>query len=113
MAEKRARKARIFDALKQDYETMKASRWSGYAGYDRWFSEPMTNAHFALISTYQDLVPAFQHLYATAGSFPKFYASVKALASLGKAERRSALAKAFPEVKPAMSDQAFHPVAAQ
>ncbi len=92
VAEKRARKAQLFAAMKQDYDLMKSGPWGGYAGYDRWFSEPISNAHFALVSTYQDLVPAFQHLYARSGSLSQFYGRVKALAKMEKSQRRSALA---------------------
>jgi predicted aminopeptidase len=52
----------------------------------------MSNAHFALVSTYQDLVPAFQHLYARSGNLSQFYGRVKALAKMEKSQRRSALA---------------------
>jgi predicted aminopeptidase len=89
--EKRHRKAALFASLREDYEVMKVSRWAGYAGYDRWFSEPISNAHFALVSTYQDLVPAFQQMYAGTGNFRTFYSRVKALAMLDKAQRRTAL----------------------
>ncbi len=94
--EKRVRKTLLFEAMKQDYQTMKSGPWGGYAGYDRWFSGPMSNAHFALISTYQDLVPAFQNLYARSGSLSHFYGSVKALTKLDKSQRRSALASMLP-----------------
>ena len=111
--EKRAHKASIFASMKQEYDQMKAERWSGYAGYDRWFSEPMSNAHFALISTYQDLVPAFQHLYAASGSLPGFYRRVKALARLDKEQRRTALEASFAPARQTDSARAVHTVAAQ
>ncbi len=91
-AAKRARKEQIFASLQQEYQAMKDQRWGGYAGYDRWFSEPMSNAHFALIATYQDLVPAFRGLHASEGGFRKFYDRVKLLAKLDKAQRRAQLA---------------------
>lgn len=113
VSEKRERKAEIFASMKRNYEALKSERWSGYAGYDRWFSEPMSNAHFALISTYEDLVPAFQRLYATAGSLPKFYGRVKALARLDKAQRRNALAASFAQAPQATSEPVFRAAAAQ
>lgn len=111
VVEKRKRKAELFASLKQDYDVIKIERWGGYAGYDRWFSQPMSNAHFALISTYQDLVPAFQALYASAGSLPVFYRHVKALARLEKTERRNALTAALAPQRQNISAR-FEPAAA-
>jgi hypothetical protein len=42
-----------------EYATIKA-RWNGYAGYDRWFAMPLSNAHLALVGAYHDMVPAFR-----------------------------------------------------
>ena len=44
--DKRAAKRATFDALRRDYQALK-QRWGGYAGYDRWFAQPLTNAHLA------------------------------------------------------------------
>ncbi len=90
-ADKRVRKAEIFASLQREYESMKEARWGGYAGYDRWFSEPLSNAHFALIATYHDLVPAFRGLHAEINDLPRFYRRVKAIAKLDKAQRRALL----------------------
>ncbi|RLM48803.1 aminopeptidase, partial [Halobellus sp. Atlit-31R] len=60
---KRATKTRLFIALKDDYQVLKAN-WGGYAGYDRFFAEPLSNAHLASIATYNDFVPAFRALLA-------------------------------------------------
>lgn len=95
-AEKRQRKAAIFAELTQRYAHIKQDRWDGYAGYDRWFGERMTNAHFALISTYHDLVPAFHALLEKEKSLPAFYQAVRKLAKLDKAARRQALAAYVP-----------------
>lgn len=85
-ARKRESKARIFAALKDDYQLLKAG-WGGFAGYDRWFAEPLTNAHLAAVATYNDFVPAFRALLAQEKSFPKFYRAVRELAQLERAER--------------------------
>ena len=87
-AEKRERKGQLTEALRQDYEAMKAERWGGYAGYDRWFDGPVTNAHFVLVATYHELVPAFRALHAESTGFSQFYGEVRQLAKLRKAERR-------------------------
>ena len=88
---KRQRKADVFGALKDEYQTLKAA-WGGYRGYDRWFAEPLSNAHLASIATYHDLVPGFRALLAREKNFPAFYEAVKELAHLGKVERHRRLA---------------------
>ena len=91
--EKRLRKAEIFQTLKQKYTQLKLERWSGYAGYDAWFNEPLSNANFALVATYHDLVPAFRQLFASKADLPAFYQSVRVLAKLDKKTRREQLQK--------------------
>jgi predicted aminopeptidase len=91
-AEKAQRKTAIFQALKDDYQLLKAS-WGGYAGYDRWFAEPLSNAHLALIATYHDYVPAFRTLLSQEKSFSKFYDAARTLAALDPAIRQVKLAQ--------------------
>jgi predicted aminopeptidase len=91
-AEKKKRKAEVFRQLKEEYQTLKVS-WGGYAGYDRWFEQPLSNAHLAAIATYQDFVPAFRALLAKEKTFPKFYEAVKKLAAEDKATREQELQK--------------------
>ena len=86
VAEKRATKARLFQQLQDDYAVLKTS-WGGFAGYDRFFAEPLSNAHLASIATYNDFVPAFRALLAREQSFPRFYAAARQLADLDKPER--------------------------
>ncbi len=90
--EKRKQKAVIFQALKEEYQTLKVT-WGGYAGYDRWFAEPLTNAHLSSIATYHDLVPAFRTLLTQEKSFDRFYSAVRSLALLNKAARYQQLAQ--------------------
>ena len=99
-AEKRQRKAEIFADLQQRYSHLKQSKWGGYAGYDRWFGERMTNAHFALISTYHDLVPAFRAMLNKEKHLPAYYQSVRKLAKMNKVDRRKALAAYLPPDSP-------------
>lgn len=89
-AQKRIHKAELMAAMQADYASLKL-QWGGYAGYDRWFNEPMSNAHFALISTYHDLVPAFHRLLAEKKALPAFYQAVRALARMDAAQRRAML----------------------
>ena len=58
-------KARLFQELKDEYQVLKGS-WGGYAGYDRFFEQPLSNAHLASIATYEDFVPAFRALLRSA-----------------------------------------------
>lgn len=61
--EKRKLKSELMQSIQTDYSVLKQT-WGGYSGYDRWFNEPVSNAHFALIATYNDLVPEFKALMA-------------------------------------------------
>lgn len=80
-ADKLKRKVEIFQALQDEYQVLKVS-WGGYAGYDRWFAEPLSNAHLASIATYHDYVPGFRALLAKEKTYVKFYESVRTLATL-------------------------------
>ena len=88
---KRAAKALLMSAMRAEYETMKAARWGGFAGYDGWFLRA-NNASFGVLAAYNELVPDFERLFErTGGDFTRFYAEVKGLAALPKAERRAKL----------------------
>lgn len=90
-ADKRARKAELMAALRADHAALKAQRWGGFSGYDAWF-ERANNASFGVLAAYNALVPHFERLYEREGrDFERFYAEVRRLASLPKAERRAAL----------------------
>ena len=90
--DKRAAKREIFDALRRDYQALK-QQWGGYAGYDRWFAQPLTNAHLASVATYTERVPAFRVLLAQHGDdLPAFYSAARRLGGLPKPERERALA---------------------
>jgi predicted aminopeptidase len=89
-AQKRAVKARLFQELKDEYQVLKGN-WGGYAGYDRFFEQPLSNAHLASIATYEDFVPAFRALLQREGSFPKFYNAVKKLADMDRSDRHRVL----------------------
>jgi len=89
-AEKLRRKAATFTALKDEYRQLKQS-WGGYAGYDRWFAEPLSNAHLAAVATYHDLVPGFKALLAREHGFPQFYAAVRRLAAEDREQRHDEL----------------------
>lgn len=87
---KRQAKAQLFARLKDDYQDLKV-RWGGYAGYDKFFAEPLSNAHLASIATYNDFVPAFRHLLAREKTFPAFYRAVRRIADLERDDRNRVL----------------------
>jgi predicted aminopeptidase len=88
--EKRVVKARLFQELKDEYQVLKGN-WGGYSGYDRFFEQPLSNAHLASIATYEDFVPAFRALLKKEGSFPRFYREVKRLSELDRSDRHRVL----------------------
>ena len=99
-------KAEAFEAMREAYTRAKAGE-PGLAGYDRWFAGDggagPNNASLASLGLYTDGLPAFRALLAKEkGDLPRFYARVRELAALPKAERRAALAPlASPEARPA------------
>ena len=90
---KRAGKARLFAEMAADYSALKAERWGGWSGYDRWFERGVNNAQLASVATYEELVPAFRALLAQQdGDMARFYGAVRKLAQLDQGERDAALA---------------------
>jgi len=89
--EKRAGKARLFVQMRAEYGELKRS-WGGFAGYDRFFAQGVNNALLASVVTYTQFVPAFRALLERdGGDLPRFYADVRKIAKLGKAERDARL----------------------
>lgn len=90
-ADKRAGKAALLRQMRDEYATLKAGAWAGFAGYDPWF-ERANNASLGVLAAYNELVPHFERLFEREGrDFPRFYAEVRRLADLPKAERRATL----------------------
>jgi len=91
-ADKRERKAALMAQLRAEYESMKAQRWGGFSGYDGWFARA-NNASFGVLAAYNALVPDFERLFERSGrDFERFYAEVRRLADMPKAQRRASLA---------------------
>lgn len=85
-----ARKTKIMDAFKAQYELLKIS-WGGYIGYDNWVKQA-NNAAFGALAAYDDGVPQFEALFEQqGGDWEKFYAAVRALAAMPKDARQLAL----------------------
>ena len=90
-AEKRVAKARIFDELREEFSQLKTTR-AEFSSYDRWFAQQLNNALLATISTYTQLVPAFQVLLAQQnGDMSQFFAAVKEISKLPETERAAVL----------------------
>jgi predicted aminopeptidase len=90
-AEKRAGKAALMAELRAEYATLKATRWDGFAGYDGWFARA-NNASLGVLAAYNEWVPQFERLFEREGrDFTRFYAAVRHLAGLPKAERHATL----------------------
>jgi predicted aminopeptidase len=91
-ADKRVGKAALMAELRAEVAGLKAGRWAGFAGYDAWF-ERANNASFGVLAAYNQWVPNFERLFEREGrDFKRFYAAVKRLADLPKAERQATLA---------------------
>ncbi len=81
----------VLERLRQRHQALKAGEWQGYAGYDRWFAT-VGNPQLALLSAYHSGVADFERLFERQGrQFPRFYAEVRRLAALPKAEREAVL----------------------
>jgi predicted aminopeptidase len=92
----RERKRAILAELESEYRRVKEG-WGGFAGYDRWFAAAPNNAQLASVALYAQLVPAFQSLLTREqGDLARFYAAVRALAALPKAQRDAQLAELSP-----------------
>jgi len=92
-ADKLARKSELIAAMGERYRQIKAERWGGYAGYDRWFAQPINNALLASVGVYTGKVPAFRQVLAACGdALPRFYKGVKQIASQPRGVREQSLA---------------------
>ncbi|MBK7613373.1 MAG: aminopeptidase [Burkholderiales bacterium] len=95
-AAKRERKAAIMAAMLREYAEVKARRWAGYAGYDA-YVQNANNATLGIQAAYTQWVPAFDALFEQQGrDFKRYYAEVKRLATLPKAERDATLYALMP-----------------
>lgn len=83
---KRIEKAAIFDAMRAE-QVLLTQKWGG-PYYTNWFAQDLNNAHLLLVSTYNDLVPAFLQLFEdTNRQWSEFYRRAIDLSKLPKAER--------------------------
>jgi|TARA_Y100000310_G_scaffold335696_1_gene418386 predicted aminopeptidase len=88
---KRERKRDLIQELRDDYRVLK-SNWHGHADFDAWIASDINNAKIATISTYYDLVPAFNRLLKeSGGNLQIFLDRCKDIADKDEAERNRLL----------------------
>ena len=95
-------KREAMDAFRADFAALRGG-WppQRQAAYDAWAARA-NNAVFGAQAAYDDLVPGFEALYEREGrDWPRFYAAVKELAALPKAERHAALQGGVPPARTA------------
>ncbi|NMT62444.1 aminopeptidase [Marinobacter orientalis] len=91
-AELRQQKARIFQGLRDDYQTLSAG-WDQPGPFGE-NPAKLNNANLALFSQYNQHVPAFRQLLRDhQGDFRAFYAAVKRLSAQSPRRRQKALAR--------------------
>jgi len=89
--EKRQRKLREFERLRQEYAELRAG-WGDDRGYDAWFKGELNNARLLPFGLYNRWVPAFAALFRRQqGDWVAFYREVGELGNLDKAEREKRL----------------------
>ena len=92
-AAKRVAKAEAMAAMRAEYAALKAGPWEGFSGYDPWFDRA-NNAALGVLGAYYERVPQFEALFRAQGEdFDRFYAEVKRIAALPRAERHATLAR--------------------
>ncbi len=90
---KRLGKLAVLQDLSQRYQQLKRE-WGGYGGYDGWFDPPPNNAHFSILATYHDKVPALRRLFQQEGrDFARFYQRIRMLTAMSQAGRDAELAR--------------------
>lgn len=92
--EREAMKQKALREFREQYAQLRAG-WGGdparYRGYDQWVARA-NNAAFGAQAAYDELVPAFEALFAREGQdWTRFYAAVKRLAAMPKDERHQLL----------------------
>jgi predicted aminopeptidase len=89
-AEKLARKPAGFEAMRQDYQSERAS--FKLENYDPWFARPLNNADLVGVEQYARHVAAFRALFRESDAdFARFFAAVENLGALPAEERAARL----------------------
>ena len=90
--EMRERKAEAFAALADDIRALERREGVTYPLYEEWITEGLNNARLVSVSTYYGCLPGFQRVLTEAGGdLSRFYAAVREIARLPRAERHARL----------------------
>lgn len=90
--QKRSGKQAIIGRLRSEYATVRDGQWGGFKGYDRWFAQPLGNAHLGAIGAYNDRVDAFLGMLdEVGGDMDDFYELAGQVAALAPDERNTRL----------------------
>ena len=93
-AQKREGRRQAFAELRAAFAALRATT-PEFSAWDRWFAQPLGNAHLMSVGLYHDLVPAFMALYRQQqNDLPRFYDAVRAIGSLAPDDRAARLAAA-------------------
>jgi predicted aminopeptidase len=86
------KKAETFTALATDIRALERREGVTYPLYEEWIGEGLNNARLASVATYYNCKPGFKRLLQQEDNdLPRFYAAVRELAKLPKAERHARL----------------------
>jgi len=89
--ELRRGKEQILSELRRCYFRLK-QEWGGATDYDAWFDDGINNAKLNSVANYYDLVPGFEALLRLKQrNLEDFFAAVKGLAKMPRAERHQEL----------------------
>jgi predicted aminopeptidase len=97
VGELRIGKVRILGELAAELRTLEARQQARYPLYEEWLAVGLNNAQLAAVATYYECVPGFRRLLHDSGDeLERFYAAVRAVAQLPRAERHARLCAAAP-----------------
>lgn len=87
----REQKMQLHADLQKEYQALK-SQWNNDNRYDRWINSGINNASLAALSTYRDLVPAFENAFrAQDYDLTRFYKWVGQLVQCNREQRLEVL----------------------
>lgn len=90
--QKREGRRQAFSDLRTAFAALR-EKTPEFAAWDRWFAQPLGNAHLMSVGLYHDLVPAFMALYRQQQeNLPRFYEAVRSIGALAPDERAARLA---------------------
>lgn len=93
---KRRQKIGLFRQLRQEFDSRRSER-KRLAAFAHWFDSSMNNAKLVSIATYNDYVPAFNHMLKDhQHDLEQFYQQCRSLSAFEPGKRHSALQQMLP-----------------